>query len=153
MATYTSKNCKINDDYKSPIKIWSDIKEYIPTDKVIWCPFYFNGDHTLKDLGYDIIHKDENFFDTDYGEIVIDNPPFSIKKEVINRLMLIDKPFILIMPVSTLCYKYARCLRDNIQIIIPNGRVKYTIDNKSPSFDSIYYCYKMNLKKDIIYLK
>tara|TARA_R110002124_G_scaffold26512_1_gene95434 strand:+ start:421 stop:882 length:462 start_codon:yes stop_codon:yes gene_type:complete len=152
MALYTKNNCKIQDDYKTPIKIWRDIMDYIPKDKKIWAPFYYKGEHTLKDLGYDIIHQEEDFFKVDRGEIVVDNPPFSIKKQVLERLVKLDKPFILIMPASTLCYKYARIIKDKIQIIIPNGRVKYLDNGKSPSFDSLYYCYKMNLPKDIIYL-
>tara|TARA_B110000208_G_scaffold127727_1_gene155344 strand:- start:1448 stop:1906 length:459 start_codon:yes stop_codon:yes gene_type:complete len=151
MTDYINKfNTKSTDDYRTPVKVWSDIKDYIPRDKQIWCPFYFNGDHSLKDLGYDIIHQNEDFFDNNYGDIVVDNPPFSIKKQVIIRLIELDKPFILTLPISTICYKYSRVLKDKLQIIIPNGRIKYT--KTAPSFDSAYFCYKMNLPKDIIYL-
>jgi len=152
MATYDAYDkSKVNDDWKTPLYAWKQIEEYIPTDKQIWCPFYYNGEHSLKDLR-DIIHIDENFFENDRGDIVVDNPPFSIKKQVIQRLLELDKPFILLLPVSTICYQYFP--RDkNIQIIIPPKRINFKADGKSSaSFDTIYVCYKINLKRDIIFL-
>ena len=43
MATYSNYNPKIYNHYITPNPIWDDIKKYIPTDKVIWEPFYCNG--------------------------------------------------------------------------------------------------------------
>jgi len=144
---------KVNDDFSTPLHAWKDIEKYIPKDKSIWCPFYMNGEHTLQQLGYDIIHEDEDFFENNKGDIVVDNPPFSKKKEVIKRLIELDKPFILIMPVSTLCYQYFKPLKDNIQIIIPPKRINFDKSLKSSaSFDCLYYCFKMNLEKDIIFI-
>ena len=153
MATYTHYQPQKYDNFATPLHAWEDIIEYIPKDKKIWCPFYMNGDHTLKQLGFDIIHENEDFFETNKGDIVVDNPPFSIKKLVIERLVLLDKPFILIMPVSTLCYQYFKPLKDNIQIMIPPKRINFDKQKKSSAtFDCLYYCYKMNLSQDIIFL-
>ena len=90
MATYSSVKPKINDDCETPLEVWENIKEYIPKDKKIWCPFYFKGVHKLEELGFDIIHKDEDFFQNNEGDIIIDNPPFSIKKQVLKRLLEIE---------------------------------------------------------------
>ena len=87
MATYSSVKPKKNDDCETPIEVWENIKEFIPSDKKIWCPFYFKGVHTLEQLGYDIIHEEEDFFQSNKGDIIIDNPPFSIKKQVLKRLI------------------------------------------------------------------
>ena len=153
MATYTHYQPQKYDNFATPLHAWEDIIEYIPKDKKIWCPFYMNGDHTLKQLGFDIIHENEDFFENNKGDIVVDNPPFSIKKLVIERLVLLDKPFILIMPVSTLCYQYFKPLKDNIQIMIPPKRINFDKQKKSSAtFDCLYYCYKMNLSQDIIFL-
>tara|TARA_R110001592_G_scaffold310423_1_gene584963 strand:- start:332 stop:796 length:465 start_codon:yes stop_codon:yes gene_type:complete len=153
MATFTNYHPTIYDDCITPVKVWKDIQEYIPKDKDIWCPFYFKGIHTLRDLGYEIIHNNEDFFETDRGEVIIDNPPFSLKKRIVERLIEMEKPFILLMPVSTLCYNYMRNYRDKIQIIIPPKRINFAPELKSSaSFDCLYYCYKMNLPQDIIWL-
>lgn len=141
----------VNDYWATPLYAWKQIEEYIPTDKEIWCPFYYNGNHKLKELR-NIIHNDEDFFENNRGDIVIDNPPFSIKKKVIKRLIELEKPFILLLPVSTICYQYFP--RDkNIQLIIPPKRINFKADGTSScSFDTIYICYNINLNKDIIFL-
>jgi hypothetical protein len=154
MATYTDYKPRVNDNLKTPIEVWSNIQKYIPENKIIWCPFYFDGDHKLKELGYDIIHENKDFFTyvPEY-DIIIDNPPYSIKKKVLHRLLEIDKPFIMIMPVSTLCYQYFKVFKNNIQIIVPPRRYDFIPEKKSSAtFDCLYFCYKMNLEKDIIFL-
>jgi len=166
MATYKDYNPSRFDDFMTPYHVWNDIKDYIPNDKVIWEPFYGDGQsgEDLRNLGFNVIHEQEDFFENNKGEIVVSNPPFENKKQVIERLVKLDKPFILIMPVSVLCYKYSRIFKDDIQIIIPKKRIKFkrydketnTIYNEwekhNTAFDCLYYCYKIGLEKDINYL-
>ena len=154
MATYYQyQPAKWKDDFETPIEVWKNIEQFIPKDKQIWCPFYYNGEHKLKDLGYDIIHEEEDFFENNKGDIIIDNPPFSIKKKILEYCIEIDKPFILIMPSSTINYQYFKIFKDNIQIIIPPKRYNFLPGNKSSAtFDCLYFCYKMNLEKDITWL-
>jgi len=152
-----------SDNYITNKYEWERIKEYIPTDKIIWSPFYCDGKQKeyFKELGYDIIHEDKDFFSyTPEYDIIIDNPPFSKKNEILNKLNDLDKPFILICPSMMLSYKYFQTnFKDkNIQLIIPYKRMnfKHLNSNKknySPPFASFYYCYKMNLPKDIIFLE
>jgi hypothetical protein len=153
-------NQKDNDNYETDKRAWELIKEYIPTDKEIWSPFYCTGKQKeyFKELGFDIIHEDEDFFENNKGDVVIDNPPFSLKKEVLTRLKELDKPFILIIPTCLLSLKWFQTLFNNeIQMIIPTKRLtfkhyKNPKDGYTPPFGSFYYCYKMNLKKDIIFI-
>jgi len=152
-----------SDNYITNKYEWERIKEYIPTDKIIWSPFYCDGKQKeyFKELGYDIIHEDKDFFSyTPEYDIIIDNPPFSKKNEILIKLNDLDKPFILICPSMMLSYKYFQTnFKDkNIQLIIPYKRMnfKHLNSNKknySPPFASFYYCYKMNLPKDIIFLE
>jgi len=154
---------KDSDNYITNKYEWERIKDYIPTDKIIWSPFYCDGKQKeyFKELGYDIIHEDKDFFSyTPEYDIIIDNPPFSKKNEILNKLNDLDKPFILICPSMMLSYKYFQTnFKDkNIQLIIPYKRMnfKHLNSNKknySPPFASFYYCYKMNLPKDIIFLE
>jgi hypothetical protein len=154
---------KDSDNYITNKYDWERIKDYIPTDKIIWSPFYCDGKQKeyFKELGYDIIHEDKDFFSyTPEYDLLIDNPPFSKKNEILNKLNDLDKPFILICPSMLLSYKYFQTnFKDkNIQLIIPYKRMnfKHLNSNKknySPPFASFYYCYKMNLPKDIIFLE
>ena len=151
------------DDYMTPKYAWENIKDYIPKNKVIWEAFYGDGTsgQILKDLGFDVIHKEVDFFKENLGDIIVSNPPFSKTKEIMKRLLIIDKPFILIMPSSKINYNYFREWKNkNIQIIIPKKRIDFIkiinnkkINNKNHcNFDCFYYCYKIYLNNDIIWL-
>ena len=111
MAGFHTKTFTKHDDYMTPKYAWSNITDYIPKDKVIWEPFMGNGDsgEYLRELGcQEVIHLDEDFFETNKGEVIVTNPPFSQSKAVMKRLRELDKPFILIMPSSKICTSYFR---------------------------------------------
>ncbi len=155
-------NDKSSDNYVTNKFDWERIKDYIPKDKVIWSPFYCDGKQKeyFKEMGFDIIHEDKDFFSyTPNYDLVIDNPPFSKKQEILQKLCDLDKPFILVCPSMLLSYKYFQDLfkEKGIQIIIPYKRInfKHITSQKSsysPPFASFYFCYKMNLEKDILFI-
>ena len=165
MAGFQTKTFTKHDDYMTPESAWTAIKHIIPKNKKIWEAFYGNGESgkILTKMGFDVIHKEVDFFKNDLGEIIVSNPPFTIKKEVLTRLKQLGKPFILIMPSSTINTQYTRKLfsktTDKLQIIIPRKRIQFTkiqngkeiIENKC-NFDCYYFCWKMNLPRDIIWL-
>ena len=76
-----------HDDYMTPKYAWENIKQYIPKDKVIWEAFYGDGNsgNYLKELGFNVIHEEVDFYDNDLGDIIVSNPPFSQSKEVMTR--------------------------------------------------------------------
>ena len=163
MAGFHTKTFLKHDDYMTPKSAWEAIKEYIPNDKVIWESFYGDGTSgsILKEMGFNVIHEPVDFFDNDLGEVIITNPPFSKSKDVMKRLLILDKPFILIFPSSKINTSYFREWKDkNIQIIIPRKRINFIklvsgreVESKGANFDCFYYCYKMNLEKDITWLE
>jgi hypothetical protein len=163
MAGFSTKTFELYDDYMTPKNAWESIHHIIPKDKVIWEAFYGNGDSGkyLKEMGFNVIHENIDFFDHNKGDIVVSNPPFSLKKEIVTRLVALDKPFILLMPSATLLCGYMRELIGNdLQIIIPRKRIHFLklvdgklIDNRKCNFDCYYFCYKMNLSSGIQYLK
>jgi len=167
MAGFHTKTFMKHDDYMTPKYAWEDIRHLIPADKVIWEAFYGDGasGKYLKELGYNVIHEPIDFFDNNIGDIVVSNPPFSKSKEVLTRLKELDKPFILILPSSKINTQYVRNLFkdgvDKLQIIIPRKRIHFDkkIEGKTPedwknacNFDCFYYCWKMNLSRDILWL-
>ena len=149
----------------TPEIAWINIKNFIPADKIIWEPFYGDGKsgEYLEKLGFNGIDDQSYCFENDNGDFVLSSPPFSKKKEVLTRLKELDKQFILILPASTITTQYIRELfkDDKLQIIIPRRRIHFDkkINGETPAnwknacnFDCFYYCYKMNLDKDIIFL-
>lgn len=156
---FTNKSFIDFDDYMTSKETWENIKNYIPLDKVIWECFYGDGKsgEYLRELGFKVIHEDIDFFKENKGEIIISNPPFTKIKEILKRLFEIDKPFIMIMPVSKICTQYMREYKNkNIQLIIPKKRIQFLKknkkDNSNCNFDCFYYCYKMNLSNSIMWL-
>jgi len=166
MATYKDYQPNKYDDFFTKEETFKQISKYIPTDKKIYMPFYspYSKCNELlkKYIDNEIIYEDKDFFSYKITDgIICDNPPFSIKQKILKKLYEDDTPFMLILPISSICYKYFRIFnKSNIQIIILNGRPKYTkcnrdgeLDNgkSSPTFDSCVFCYKINLKHDIIF--
>jgi len=154
-------NDKDTDNYATDKKGWEIIEPYIPKDKKIWAPFYCDGKQKeyFEEMGYNIIHEDKDFFSyTPEYDIIVDNPPFSKWKEVCKRLKELDKPFIIIaFPKVFLLKRFTDLFKDHLQIIIPNKRPTFThlINPKqgyTPPFGVWYFCYKMNLDKDLIFI-
>jgi hypothetical protein len=166
MANLHTKTFTVHDEYMTPKSAWENIKDYIPKNKKIWEAFYGNGSSGkhLTDLGFDVIHRDIDFFENNEGEIIVSNPPFSLTKEVLTHCKKLGKPFILILPSSKINTQYVRNLfkdeKDPLQIIIPRKRIQFekmvdgkVVEGKSQcSFDCFYYCWKINLPRDIIWL-
>ena len=160
-----TKKFVIHDDYMTPKIAWESIQEMIPKDRLIWEAFYGDGKSGkyLQELGFHVIHENMDFFTTEpeKWDMIVSNPPFSRTKEILDRLMILDKPFILILPVSKICTSYFRPWKNKIQIIIPKKRIhfKKVVNNEEVSdlkngcfFDCFYYCFKMNFPNDITWL-
>lgn len=144
-----------DDEYYTPKEAWKNIAHLIPK-VTIWEAFYGNGKsgEFLRELGFEVIHERLDFFENNLGDIVVSNPPFSLKKEIITRLIKLGKPFILLMPSCTLNTQYIK-LVPGLQVIVPRRRIQFIKDGKQTSrcnFESLYFCYKMNLGRDLILL-
>ena len=76
----------------------------IPRHLTFWEAFYGDGTsgRHLTELGFDVIHEDLGFFMHDLGECVVTNPTFSELPRILARLRELGKPFVVIMPCSTL---------------------------------------------------
>lgn len=166
MAGFNTKTFMKHDDYMTPKYAWENIQHLIPRDKVIWEAFYGDGKsgEYLRELGFNVIHEEKDFFENNLGDVIVSNPPFSKSKEVMKRLKELDKPFIILLPFSKINTSYCRENFKNkgLQIIIPRKRIHFDkhINGKKVegwknacNFDCFYYCYKINLPNDITWLE
>lgn len=161
-----SNENKIN-DFATPASAWEAIKSFLPKDKICYEPFFLDGGsgRILKEMGINVIHNNVDFYE--YGEkyeydYILSNPPFQNCKKLFSHLAKLDKPFILLLPTLKLHTNYVRdTFGSKLQIIVPRKRIHYhkyldgePVENwyKGTPFDSVYYCYKMNLPRDIIFL-
>lgn len=141
------------------------ILKYLPKDKVIWTPcdcewsaFY----QSFKNNGYKVIRscieEGQDFFtyEPDRWDVIVTNPPFSIKDRIIDRLYSLGKPFAVLLPLNSLQgksrYKYFAA---GIQLLSFDARISYHNDNSMDKtvngtpFASAYFC-KDLLPKDLI---
>ncbi len=167
MASFHTKTFTKYDDYATPKSAFENIKQFIPKEKILYEPFYCDGiaGVYLKEIGCrKVIHEPtlDFFIDSetlDY-DFILSNIPYSQKKEVLTHLKKIDKPFMLLCPISMLNTNYLRELFANdIQLIIPRKRIQfYKIVNKERTFpgkcnfETAWFCYKMKLPRDLNFL-
>ena len=79
----------------------------------------------MESLGFtDVYHEEKDYFTYEMpGRYLIDNPPFSIKKKVIQYAYDRGIPFALLMPLDTMGRKYFQKFTTNFQIIFFSGRI------------------------------
>jgi len=144
----------------TPPDAFKDIAHLIPTDKVIWDSFYGDGKsgEYLQELGFKVEHHKIDFYDDPsfHYDILLSNPPYSNKAKVFQRLREINKPFMMLLPVSTMTKIFLKTyFKDEIQIVIPKKRIQFVKNgdqNNRCWFDTLWICYDMNFDKDITFL-
>jgi hypothetical protein len=164
MANNILKKLKVQNEYYTPNWVWDYLKEFIPKGKVIWecfrndSPLSCCSANYLRSLGFEVVNPLCDFFDNNLGDIVVSNPPFDKKKEVLQRLIELDKPFMLVLPniILNTIYFIDMCkIYNEIQIIILPKRVDFIKQNADISkcpFHTLVVCYKMNLNERLIFI-
>ena len=160
-----AKRTPESNEYYTPYYAVIPILKYIPKNKKIWCPFDREWSafyQTFKGNGYDVIrsHIDEgkDFFEYEPEEydIIISNPPYNIKDDILRRLDELNKSYAMLLPLSTLQgkkrYPY---LKNGIQLLAFDDRVMFhNMENmkntvNSIAFGTAYFCRNV-LPKDLI---
>lgn len=158
------KNTKADEMY-TPFYCVEPLLKYIDKSKTVWCPFDKEWSAYVKMLEengnkviYTHIDNGQDFFDyePDEYDIIISNPPFSKKDNVIKRLYQLGKPFAILLPMNSLQgkarYEY---FKNGIQLLCFDQRVGFHgLDNMEKSiegspFASAYFCRNL-LPKDLI---
>jgi hypothetical protein len=138
-----------DDEYMTPKSAWESVAHLIPKDKIVYEAFYGDGTSGkhLRELGFNVIHEPIDFFqNTNLGDIVVSNPPFTMKKEVLETLLNVDKPFILLMPLATLSREYFRRLfiDKEFMLALPQKRIQFIKQGHPTSkcnFECAFFCY------------
>ena len=129
---------------------------YVPKGSKLWLPFYNDGSAKalLLELGcQNVCHENVDFFnyEPESWDVLIDNPPFSVKRALLKRCLAFKKPVALLMPLDTLERNYfATMVRDqDFTLLIPKVRYKYV---KYPPFRSCWFLFNFNKRDTIIWL-
>ena len=163
MTTRKKQEFHNDDQYNTTPEIWEMIAHLIPKDKILFEAFLKDNWSSksaiiLRDMGFNVVGDPTIDFFNELPEydIIVSNPPYSMKKKIFQRLAVIDKPFILILPISTITKQYVKVLeRDKVQMIIPSKRMQFERSGVELSrcwFDTCFLCYKINLSRDITFI-
>lgn len=156
----TANKTSSGDEVYTPFYAVEPLLKYIPRNKIIWCPFDENWSayyQLFTEKGYTVIRsslkENQDFFEyepEDRYDIVVSNPPFTRKLEVLDRLYKLDKPFAMVLGLPILNYQEVGnfFLDKELQLLIVDKKVSF--DGNTASFNNSYFCYKF-LPKDIIF--
>ncbi len=172
MSNTMYRNMKLNDEYYTDEKGVLPILKFLKPNSTIWCPFDTKDSQYVKVFeaaGHKVIHShiwDGRDFlewepDEDY-DYIISNPPYSIKNEILEKLIRLDKPFAMLIGVQALTIrKFMRIWREhnvNMQLILFENKIFFEQPDmgqkqlyKKPGtyFHTYYFCNGW-LPKDLI---
>lgn len=148
---------KTSDEIYTPFYAVEPILEFIPKDKVIWCPFDEEWSafyRMFTENGYKVIRSSlaegQDFFTyepEEHWDIIISNPPFSKKDEILKRAYELNKPFALLLPVNSIQGKKRHTIfKNDIQMLVFDMRIDYHTCGdmqkykKGNHFGSAFFC-------------
>jgi len=143
-----------SDELYTPEVAFDLLKQYIPKDKIIFECAIGSGKlkGQIENNGYKVISSNNFFNEFPEYDILITNPPYSIKDKFLEEAYKRNKPFALLMPITALeGIKRQKLYKDNgIQILFPLKRIDFN-GKKSPWFYTAWFCWKL-LPKELNFL-
>ena len=105
----------------------------------------------LKENGFKVIHtskseidflKDKANFEFD---VIITNPPYSLKNEFLKKCYEYNKPFALLLPLTALEGKERGKLykKYGIEVIVLDKRINFMKEKKNVWFNTSWFCHKI----------
>ena len=157
---YSSGN---NDECYTPDYGVAPVLEFIPKDKIIWCPFDTEESEFVKQISktneviYSHIDEDKDFFtyEPDRWDIIVSNPPFKGKRKIFERALSFNKPFALLMTMTFMNEAAPVQLFEDrgLQLLLFDKRVEFYQPNAKQrgkiTFNSSYFCWNF-LPRDIV---
>lgn len=143
-----------NDEIYTPKEAIIPILKYLDKTKIYWeCTDF--GDSNIKKVlvenGFKVIATNKEEFDflkddpSFKFDVIITNPPYSIKNKFIKRCYELNKPFLLLLPITALEGKERnRLYKENgLEIIVLNKRINFMKEKKNVWFNTSWFCHKI----------
>jgi len=152
-----------NDEFYTPREAVEMIITFIPKHvRIIWeCTAIKESliVEVLRSHGYDVIpsHINDDMDFLKYEpkqpyDMIITNPPYSIKDKFLKRAFDLKKPFMFLLPITTLeGLKRGKMFRENrIQLLIPDTRFNFKPGKNSGAwFQTSWFTHGLGLPKDL----
>lgn len=148
------------DELYTPRYAIEPLIKYLPKDKIIWeCTDYGNSNITkvLRENNIKVINtsKSQLNFLTDKPDfnfdIIITNPPYSLKDEFIKKCYEYNKPFALLLPLTSLeGINRGKMFKNNgIELLVFDKRVDFN-GKGSCWFNTSWFCHNI-LPKQLMF--
>lgn len=150
------------DELYTPSEAVEMILPYIPNGvKTIWeCTAIKESKivKVLQDYGYNVItshiENGNDFFEyePENYDMIITNPPYSLKDKFLQRAYNLNKPFMFLLPLTTLegIERGKMFNKKGIQVLIPNKRFNFKPEKNSGAwFQTSWFCFGCGLDYDL----
>lgn len=153
-----------NDEFYTPTIAVEMILPYIPKHVIrIWeCTAVKESKivMVLRENGFTVVSTHINdgydflsFEPADY-DIIITNPPFSLKDKFLERAFRLKKPFMFLLPITTLegVNRGKMFSEHKIQLLIPDRRFSFTDKKNGAWFQTSWFTCGLGLNSDLIFI-
>lgn len=148
------------DRCQTPAYALDPLRPYLPAAATIWEPSAGEGSlvRTLTHIGHTVIGSDlltgQNFFKwkpTEPWDLIVTNPPYSVKYDYLARCYGLGKPFALLVPVETIGAGRAQKLfRDfgGPELLLLDKRVNFKMpyqgfEGSGANFPVLWLCHQL----------
>jgi hypothetical protein len=152
------------DDFQTPPEALIPLYPYLKKDWVIWEPACGNGNlvKALKENGYDCFGTDiltgiDFLTHYNYSQCIITNPPFKYKQQFLEHCYKLERPFALLLPLTTFETKKRQDLfkKHGIEVIFFDRRINFETPNKvansSAWFATAWFTWGLNVGKELTF--
>ena len=150
------------DELYTPNEAVEMILPHIPKEvKTIWeCTAIKESKivKVLRDAGYNVItthiEDGQDFFkyEPENYDMIITNPPYSLKDKFLKRAYDLKKPFMFLLPLTALegIERGKMFDKNGIQMLIPNKRFNFKPEKNSGAwFQTSWFCFGCGLSSDL----
>jgi len=146
------------DEWFTPLGAVVKIVDIISSGAVVWCPFDTEESNFVKELSktnkvvFSHIDNGEDFFDFEPNkwDIIVSNPPYSLRNKILERAFSFGKPFALLMNTNGLFdskIRWELFKNNDFTLFYLQGRTPFMNEDmvlmESPPFQSAYICSKI----------
>jgi hypothetical protein len=155
------------DDFQTPAYAINPLLPYISKDKPIWECAAGKGNlvKAFTNLGYTCFGTDaltgQSFFlyqPNQRFDVIVTNPPFSLKQEFLEHAYCLGKPFAFLLPLTTLETKKRQDLfkKYGLEVILLDRRVNFETpsgNGKGSWFATAWFTWGLNIGQQLTFVK
>lgn len=152
------------DDFQTPPEALTPLLKYIPKNKIIWECACGKGNLVkgFENLGYKVTGSDaltgQSFFlyEPEKYDVIVTNPPFSLKQEFLEHAYCLGKPFAFLLPLTTFETRKRQDLfkKYGVEVILFDRRINFETPSGNGSsswFATAWFTNGLNIGSQLSY--